>query len=254
MAKFRIRKIQRGPLPYRYVFLLTFVFFIFSTAAGLWIINKGIAPTLMSYADSQTRKIASLVINKAVIKKTVNVKDINNIFVGIPGKNGKSSGYTLKTDVINRVLAETTMEVQKNIKMAEKGDLAALGQLTEVDIETNKPKNLEGIIWYVPLGQATNIALLGNLGPKIPVRFNAIGDVHPDVKTEVKQIGINNVWIDISIHLVVSIQIITPFATKITKLEQTVPIGKGLIEGDVPQYYNGGGNSSPSIELPGSGN
>ncbi|WML47065.1 sporulation protein YunB [Neobacillus sp. PS3-34] len=89
---------------------------------------------------------------------------------------------------------------------------------------------------------------------KIPVRFNAIGDVHPDVKTEVKQIGINNVWIDISIHLVVSIQIITPFATKITKLEQTVPIGKGLIEGDVPQYYNGGGNSSPSIELPGSGN
>ncbi|WML47064.1 hypothetical protein RCG23_15890 [Neobacillus sp. PS3-34] len=151
-------------MPYRYVFLLTFVFFIFSTAAGLWIINKGIAPTLMSYADSQTRKIASLVINKAVIKKTVNVKDINNIFVGIPDKNGKSSGYTLKTDVINRVLAETTMEVQKNIKMAEKGDLAALGQLTEVDIETNKPKNLEGIIWYVPLGQATNIALLGNLG------------------------------------------------------------------------------------------
>jgi sporulation protein YunB len=134
--------------------------------------------------------------------------------------------------------------------MAEKGDLSALEQLSDVKIETNKPKDLEGIIWYVPLGQASNITLLGNLGPKIPVRFNAIGNVHPDVKTTVKPMGINNTWIDIAIHLEVSIQIITPFDTKITKLSQNIPVAAGLIQGEVPQFYNGGGSSSPSFELP----
>lgn len=248
--KRRIRSFRRGPLPYRYVFLLTFIFFIFSTAAGMWMINKGITPTLMSFAESQTRKIASVVITKAVIKKTVNVKDINDIMEEIPGKNGKASSYNMKTEVINRALAETTLEVEKNIKMAEKGDLSALEQLSDVKIETNKPKDLEGIIWYVPLGQASNITLLGNLGPKIPVRFNAIGNVHPDVKTTVKPMGINNTWIDIAIHLEVSIQIITPFDTKITKLSQNIPVAAGLIQGEVPQFYNGGGSSSPSFELP----
>jgi hypothetical protein len=62
--------------------------------------------------------------------------------------------------------------------------------------------------------------------------------------------GINNTWIDIAIHLEVSIQIITPFDTKITKLSQNIPVAAGLIQGEVPQFYNGGGSSSPSFELP----
>ena len=34
-----------------------------------------------------------------------------------------------------------------------------------------------GIVFFVPIGQASNIPLLGNLGPKIPIRFHVIGDV-----------------------------------------------------------------------------
>jgi hypothetical protein len=62
--------------------------------------------------------------------------------------------------------------------------------------------------------------------------------------------GINNTWIDVSVHLLVSVQIILPFATKVTELEQTIPVGGTLIQGDVPLYYNGGGGSAPSIQLP----
>jgi hypothetical protein len=48
----------------------------------------------------------------------------------------------------------------------------------------------------------------------------------------------------------VSVQIITPFATKITKLTQSIPVDGSLIQGDVPQFYNNGGGVSPSIQLP----
>lgn len=247
MAKFRRRLTRKGPLPLRYVLLLSLVFFLFSTAAGLWIINKSIEPTLMKYAESQTRKIAALVISKAI--KKVDTGGIEAIQI-VQGADGKPPIAKLNPDVINRFLADTTTEIQKNLKTAENGDLSSLEQLTNVKIETDPKKNENGIQWYIPIGQVTKSALFGNMGPDIPVRFFAIGDVRPDVKTSFKPMGINNTWIDVSIHLIVSVQIILPFATKVTELEQTIPVGGTLIQGDVPQFYNGGGSSAPAIQLP----
>ncbi len=245
-----MRRSRRGPLPFRYVMLLSFVFFLLSTAFGIWIVNKGIEPTLMKIAESETRNIAAIVINKAITKRTTNIGEDDEVIELIPSTNGKASNAKLNTDLINRVLAETTTQIQKNLRTAKSGDLASLEQLTDVEIETDETKASNGIVWYVPLGQATQIALLGNFGPKIPVKFTAIGDVRPDVKIESKPMGINNTWVDVFIHIEVSVQIITPFATEITKLEQNIPVGNSLIQGDVPQFYNGGGGTIPSIQLP----
>jgi sporulation protein YunB len=251
LAKFRVRPRKRGPLPFRYVLLLTFVFFLLSTALGVWLVNKGIEPALIRYAESKTKQIASQVINKAINKKTVEVGDVIAVE---PGQEGAQPSAGLKTEVINQKLSEITSEIQKNLNAAEKGDLASLEKLTDVDIEVETERE-DGIVWNVPLGQATDMALLGNLGPKIPVRFHAIGEVRPDVKINPKPMGINNTWIDVSIHLEVSVQIITPFATKITRLEQNIPVGGKLIQGEVPQFYNNGGSGvTPSIQLPPNGN
>jgi sporulation protein YunB len=228
--------------------LLTIVFFSFSTAIGLWAVNKGIEPTLMRYAELETRNIASLVINKAITKRTIDVGE--DVIVLLPSENGKAQNAKLNTAYINRVLAETTAQIQKNLQVAKKGDLSSLEQLTDVEIETKSSEKPDGIVWYVPLGQATNIALFGNLGPKIPVRFHAIGEVHPDVKIKTDQVGINNIHYGVSVDIEVSVQIITPFATKITKMKQTIPVGDSYIQGDVPQFYNNGGSTLPSIQLP----
>jgi sporulation protein YunB len=250
LAKFRRRLPKKGPLPLRYVMLLTIVFFSFSTAIGLWAVNKGIEPTLMRYAELETRNIASLVINKAITKRTIDVGE--DVIVLLPSENGKAQNAKLNTAYINRVLAETTAQIQKNLQVAKKGDLSSLEQLTDVEIETKSSEKPDGIVWYVPLGQATNIALFGNLGPKIPVRFHAIGEVHPDVKIKTDQVGINNIHYGVSVDIEVSVQIITPFATKITKMKQTIPVGDSYIQGDVPQFYNNGGSTLPSIQLPNS--
>lgn len=247
MAKFRRKRLKRGPLPFRYILLLTLVFFLFSTAAGVWIINKGIEPTLMRIAESQTIKIASQVIIKAISKKTI---DVGEAIAIEPGSNGAPPSAALKTNVVNRQLAEITNQIQKNLTAAEKGDLDSLEQLTDVEIKTKDQKDTDGIIWYIPIGQATNIALLGNMGPKIPVKFTAIGDLRPDVKIKKTPVGINNLWVDVIVHVRVSVQIITPIATKITTLDQDIPVGSRYIQGDVPQFYNNGGNSAPSIQLP----
>ncbi|WP_349632686.1 sporulation protein YunB [Neobacillus sp. WH10] len=246
LAKFRRRFFKRGPLPFRYVMLLTFVFFLFSTATGLVLVNKGIEPTLMRYAESETRNIASLVINRAITKRTTNVGD--EVIKITPSSDGKKQNAQLNTDLINRVLAEVTAQIQKNLKTAKKGDIALLE--SDVEIETENTGKEDGIVWYVPLGQSTNISLLGNIGPKIPVKFHAIGEVEPDVHIDTKEMGINNTWVQVSVDIEVSVQIITPFATKITKLKQSIPVGSTLVEGEVPQFYNSGGGITPSIQLP----
>ncbi|MBA4535994.1 sporulation protein YunB [Bacillus aquiflavi] len=254
MVKLRNRKIRRrGPLPFRYVFLLTFVFFTFSTAFGLWIVNKSIKPTLISYAEAQTRNIATLLISKAINKKIANVIDINDIIEVAPNENEHVSTSTIKfnTEIINRVMAEITNLAQTNLKEAERGDLSSLEFLTDVEIDVEESSSSNGIIFMVPLGQATKNALLGNLGPNIQVKFNAIGDVRSDVKTKVEEKGINNTWVEVLIHIEVNVQIIVPFATKVTTVQQDIPVAMGLIQGEVPQFYNGGDKTSPSILFPG---
>jgi sporulation protein YunB len=238
---------RKGPLPLRYVLLLSFIFFLFSTAAGLWIINKSIEPTLMKYAETQTRKIAEIVISNAIEKGNTGSVDAIQV---VPSKDGKPPTAKLNPEVINNFLAKTTTQILKNLKTAENGDLTTLEQMTDVKINTNPQNNADGLQWYIPIGQVTKSALFGNMGPNIPVRFFAIGDVQPDVKTTFKPMGINNTWIEVSVKLTVSVQIILPFATKVTQITETIPVGGTLIQGDVPQFYNGGGGSAPSIVLP----
>jgi sporulation protein YunB len=251
LAKFRGRMPRKGPLPFRYVFLLSFVFFTFSTASGLWVINKGIEPTLMAYAETQTMQIASSVISSAEYKANAGGMDIKDIIEYVPDEE-EGVIVKLNTEIIRSVMKETQRLVQMNLKAAEEGDFQFLEGNTDVVLNPEESKKSKGIVYEVPLGQATNNALLGNLGPKIPVRFNAVGEVEVDVKPELKPFGINNAWVAVYIEVKVDVQIIVPFATKVTSITQDIPVAMGTIPGKVPQFYNGGGGDGEgaSIELP----
>jgi sporulation protein YunB len=249
LVKFRGRLPRKGPLPFRYVFLLTFVFFTFSTAMGLWMINKGIEPTLMAYAETQTKQIATSVISSAEYKASAGGMDIKDIIEYVPDDE-EGVIVKLNTEIIRSVMKETQRLVQMNLREAEKGNFHFL-ESPDVDMDIDLSKENKGIVYEIPLGQASNIALLGNLGPKIPVRFNAVGEVEVDVKPELKPFGINNAWVAVYIEVKVDVQIIVPFATSVTTVRQDIPVAMGTIPGKVPQFYNGGGEgSNPSIEVP----
>lgn len=212
---------------------------------GLWIINKGIKPTLMRYAESQTSKIATLVINRAMDKKITSMNNSSKMYEIVPNeKNNSISMIKFNTEEIQNVLYEATKHIQQNLKEAEHGNLAVLEEFGEVEIDADKSKEENGIVYYVPLGQATNNVFLGNLGPKVPVRFNAIGEVLSDIKTKVEEKGINNTWVEVLIHIEVKVQIIIPFATKVTTVQTDIPVAMTLVPGEVPPFY------PPSVSWP----
>ena len=253
MRKTGLRLKRKGPLPFRYVLLLTLLFFILSTMGGLWLIDRRIEPTLMSYAESQTRKIASLVINKAINEQVISGMETADLIEYIPIADGERTVIQYNAEVLNKIKAETVSLVQMNINEAQKGNLEALESLADVEFGMEQADSEDGMVYYVPLGQATQNSLLGSMGPKIPVKFTAIGDVVSDIVWNQKPLGINNTWIDASIRIIVNVQIVIPFATEVATIQEDIPLRSFLHEGQVPQFFNNGGSSGPAIELPSDG-
>ncbi len=247
----RKRSIMRGPLPVKHVILITFLFFIGTSLLSLWIVNAAIEPTLMRYAESETKKLTSLVINHAIEETISKNSDMNEIITEVPkqGDNIAVDGIQFNTEIINRIRSETSLLIQKQLSQIEKGNLSSFDYLKgQVMADSNDSK---GIIHEVPLGKATNNALLGNFGPKIPVEMETISDVQSDVKTTLEPYGINNALIKVYLEVEVHAQVIIPFASKPTKIKTSIPMGMRVVSGHVPTYFNGSGTGGgPAIQLP----
>lgn len=225
---------------------------LFVACVGLLMyINAQIMPTYLQYAEVQTEKVASYVVSKAINARTTGVLDINTI---IEDEQSESEGMLttkFNTEIINQVRAETQTLVKQYLEQAEQGDLNYLPNLDNVEYDVGRMEAGDGIVFFVPMGQALNLPIIGNLGPAIPIRFHIIGNVHSDVQSTIREFGINNAYVEVSIHLEVNVQIIIPFASKSATVEQYIPVAIGLVRGSVPNIYTPGGEGTqPSIEVP----
>lgn len=231
--------------------LLILIIFL-SVSLLFYVVNERLTPTYLQYAEVQANKIASLVVSKAINSRTAAVMDVNDIIKEVPSDNPTSTvKTTFDAEIISRVQAETTALVQTHLEQAEKGDLDSLPYLDDVEYDPDGMEDQGGIVFFVPLGQATNMPLIGNLGPKIPIRFHVIGSVQSNVVYEITEFGINNAMIDVSIIIKVNVQVIVPLATKTSIIEQKIPVAMGIFPGQVPQIYTRGESATqPSIEIP----
>ena len=72
-------------------------------------------------------------------------------------------------------MSETQTLVQSHLEEAERGNLDYLPKNEEIEYDTGAMEQDGGIVFYVPLGQATGLPLLGNLGPKFQFAFTLLG-------------------------------------------------------------------------------
>ena len=114
------------------------------------------------------------------------------------------------------------------------------------DVLDNNLKN--GIIYEVPIGVVFGNSFLSNVGPKIPVRIKYSGNVGLDVKTKVKEYGINSALIEVYIYVEVTQRTILPFQSKDIKLTSQIPVIMKVVKGEVPNYISGI-NKSYSLPL-----
>ncbi|WP_307892411.1 sporulation protein YunB [Bacillus swezeyi] len=243
MRRFRGPLSNRGPLPFRYVMLLSFVFFTLSTTISLLIINTSIKPTLLHIAEMETNRIATHVIQEAVEDYMNEDENVQNMVEMKSDENGKVTTINFNSHVVRDMQTKITKRLHDNLKVTETEEFNSSAKTPD--------DRSDGVIYQIPLGQTTGNSLLGNLGPKIPVRFNVVGDVFTDFKESVKPYGINNALINLGVLVEVKIRVVIPFATKTAVVKNTVPATIQAVHGDVPDFYSGSGSqTAPSIQIP----
>lgn len=242
--KFNYRR-KKGPLPFRYVLLISFIIFIILSIQGIWIVDRGIRPTLLEIANLETQKVATSAINFAV-ESTIEDLDTTSIINIIKDKNGKITSIGFDAEIYKKVVSQSVLNAQVYLKKMEEGKLHELGVSVKEVVDSDGNITSDNI-YYIPLGQVTKNSLLANLGPKVPVKFTIIGDVDVEINEDIQHLGINNTWISLGLDLEVQVQVIIPFATSTEKVTTTIPVGMIYIPGEVPNFYSNEAINTPSL-------
>ena len=224
------------------IFIL-FILIIIVSFFVIKIFDDRVKPILLSYAEAETRKLTTLVINKAVTKQIALNMDPDNLYEIETNDNNEINIVSYNSTTVTKILNSITNLVQLNLKSIEEGNI----DLLELPDTYDSDKLKEGIIYEIPFGAITNISFLSNLGPKIPVKLHLIGDVTSGIRSNLTEYGINNALLEIGVNIEVTCRINMPFISKQIKVDNTVPIVIKLIQGKVPEYYFNGFSSNISI-------
>ncbi len=229
------------------ILTLTITLVLISTFFLLSYFNTKVNPILMTYAESETRKLTTLIINKAITKQIASNMEIDNLFTVSKNNDGEIQLIDFNTITVTKILNAITNLVQLNLKSIEEGDMDLL-ELPDNTLSNYDEKLLRhGIIYELPVGTITGNAFLSNLGPKIPLRLDLIGDVTTDLSTKVTEYGLNNALLEVNVTVNVTSRINLPFISKKVELSTSVPIAMKVIQGTIPNIYQGGFLTTGSV-------
>lgn len=213
-------------------------------------IDKKVSPVLLNYAELEARKVASVVINSAINKEVSKSINLDELFIISKDSNGEINTIDFNPIEVNQILANTTEIIQNNLKNLEDGNIEGL-DLPNSNYLSSEEDLKRGIIFEIPSGLIFDNAFFNNLGPKIPVRLNLVGDIISEITTNVSNYGINNALIEIKINLKLTEQVILPITASRIEIDVSVPLALKIIQGTVPNYYlNGLSGSSSVVAIP----
>lgn len=222
--------------------LLVLLLILFSVFLVFKYINNKIYPTIMNYAKSEIKKISGVVINNAISKKIEEVNS-DDLFI-IVRNDDKIKTIDFNPISVNKLLSNITVSIQTDLEELENGNIDKLNIKNSLSNKYDLSKIKKGIIFEVPTGIVLNNPLLANIGPKIPVRINLIGNILSSIKTNLTNYGINGALVEAYAHIEVELEVILPLSSGTVTIESDIPVAIKLIEGAVPNYYVNGNNSS----------
>ena len=192
----------------------------------LKLITKNISPIMMEYSKSKVKRLASLVINKGVTDDVLNIINTQELFIVDKSNNEEIITITLDPLMVNRIESSVTDKVESILSLLEKNDQELLTKY-----------NINSEYFVLPSGMVFNSGLMANVGPLIPIKMRLIGNVTSKVTTSLKEYGINNSLITVSVNITVELKVILPLTIDSISITNSVPVAIKLIQGKVPNYY-----------------
>lgn len=218
------------------IFIILFVLLFYFI---LVFFDEHFTPVLMKHAEAEVKKVSLYMINESINDDIINNINVDELF--IMNKSGDTiQSVDFNTSKVNQLIRSINKNVWENLNGLQNGNIKVLSEHDSVFENYNKSKLSRGVVYEVPFGVVFNNTLLTNVGPKIPVKLYFSGNMNSYLKTNIKDYGINNALIEVSIHIEVEEQVLLPFTSMVIRIESDVPLAVKIIEGNVPHYYSMG--------------
>jgi len=208
--------------------MIIIILIIIVSIIGIKILNNKISPIVREYSIGEMKRLISIIINRSINSDILDKDDMNTLF-NTTMENNEILAISLDSIIVNKITDSISDACEDNLRLLEEGKYDIL----------KKKFNIGEEYFYVPSGIIFKNTLFSLFGPKIPINLKMIGNVTSNIKTEVKDYGINNSLITISSEITVEIMVILPFSSDNIKITNLVPISIKLIHGRVPEIYGG---------------
>lgn len=221
--------------------LLTFSLYLITIAIICSIIfiyyfAKKVGPGLIECAEDEVNQLTNLVMNNC-IKKYIEENEPLNLLTIDKNNNQEIERIKYNTKILNQTRTKIIEMLDTDLDYMVKGKLESTNlNLNKLSDEYYEKTN-EGIIFMVSIGSSTGNPFFANLGPKIPLNLQVIGNTTADITTNITEYGLNNALIEVSIILTTTIKIHMPFLSKEVTTTSTIPLIMEIIQGTIPNYY-----------------
>lgn len=249
MHRFRKKRKILFKMKKRNFIILIIIGIVLGIILAFHYINKKVTPLFLDLAESETEKLATLIINDAVGKQVSDGLKTDTLFDINKDSSGSITSIDFNSATVNKLLTTITTSVELNLKYLEEGRVDLLNLPDSILVSYDEKDLKKGIIYKIPSGSIFNNTILSNIGPKIPVKLNLVGSITSNINTKTTNYGINNALIEVYVDLDVTLEVILPYTKRKTSVETSIPVALKMIQGSVPNYYSGNSNS-PSISIP----
>ena len=179
---------------------------------------------LLPMAESQTRKVVTMIINSACDESMIS----DNLYTINRNDDNVIEMLTYNSFEVTKLINDVTSNIESKLKDIENHKMNYYGEEKMYE---------NGVISEIPFGVVFGNSLLRNVGPKIKLRLNLLGDITSNIETEVKPYGLNNAYIEVRIKLEVTARIILPFVSEKVVISNVIPISMNVVQGSVPNGY-----------------
>ena len=191
--------------------LLILLIIIFAFNFIIYIFGKRILPIVLNIGEVKIKSEAIKIMNEEsvnVYSENFKYDDIINI-----EKDNNGNITMIRSDTVKQNYLASQVVLKCDERLSELEDL--------------------GI--KIPLGYLTNNLMFYNIGPKITVKIQQIGNITTSYESEFHSAGINQTRHKIYLNLTTTMRIIVPFNSKEVEVACQIPVADTIIVGKIPE-------------------
>ena len=204
-------------IPLILVIITTFVVF----NSILFFFDKSVLPSILEIAKMKMTSEATKIINETSLEVYSNGFNYLDIILIEKDNSGNISMIRADTVKLNNLSSQLILQCDEKLQ-----------KLEEMGVE-------------VPVGFITNKSVIHNLGPKVTVKIEQIGNVESSYESVFESAGINQTRHKIYLNVKIKMKVIVPLNIKEIEVTSQIPISETIIVGKTPDTsINLGGNKN----------